>query len=51
MNNLQSYKNEKVELLKDFAIYLSDHELLHMMELKTEIAVDNFVKQIMMDRF
>lgn len=47
---MTQYKKEKIALLKDFAIYLNENEKAYMMSLKTEIAVDNYVKQLFLDR-
>lgn len=44
---LKSYCKEKRRFLKDFAIYLKDEEFEHMLNLKTEIAVDNYCKTLM----
>lgn len=39
---LDEYKEMKLEVLSDFCIHLTEDELMHMMELKTEIQVDQF---------
>jgi len=40
---LNAYRKAKLKMLKkDFRIYLTDEELAHAEELKTEIAIDNF---------
>ena len=44
---IKSYCKEKRRFLKDFAIYLKDEEFEHMLNLKTEIAIDNYCKTIM----
>ena len=39
---LDEYKEMKLEMLDDFCIHLTDEEISHMMELTTEIKVDQF---------
>lgn len=40
--SLKSYRKMKLKMLKEFYIQLTDEQLAHMNELKTEIAIDNF---------
>lgn len=40
--SLKSYRKMKLKMLKEFLISLTDEQLAHMNELKTEIAIDNF---------
>lgn len=40
----RSYINEKIRLLKQFCITLTDEEIIHLWSLDSEIAVDNFCK-------
>ena len=40
--NIKAYAKAKLKFLKQFAIYPKEHEIEHMMSLKTEIAVDNY---------
>ena len=40
----RSYINEKIRLLKQFCITLTDEEITHLWSLDSEIAVDNFCK-------
>lgn len=40
----RSYINEKIRLLKQFYITLTDEEITHLWSLDSEIAVDNFCK-------
>lgn len=47
---MTQYKKEKIKLLKDFAINLKENEIAYLMGLETEIAVDNYVKQLFLDR-
>lgn len=51
MNELDKYKKEKLKILKrDFHIRITDADVEHMEALKTEIQVDNFVKEIINTR-
>lgn len=40
--SLKAYRKMKLKMLKEFHILLSDAQLAHMNELKTEIQIDNF---------
>lgn len=40
--SFKAYKEMKLKMLKDFCIKLTDKQLEHFNELKTEIAIDNF---------
>lgn len=40
----RSYINEKIRLLKQFCITLTDEEITNLWSLDSEIAVDNFCK-------
>lgn len=47
----KAYIKEKIKMLTDprgFALKLTDEEVQHFNELKTEIAVDNFARKIIM---
>ena len=45
---MKQYIREKVQVLKEFGIYLTRSELAHMKSLKTEIAIDNYARSIIM---
>lgn len=40
--SLKEYRKSKLKMLDDFCITLSDEQMNHMNELKTEISIDNF---------
>lgn len=40
--SLKDYRKRKLKMLDEFCIKLSDAEMYHLYELKTEIAIDNF---------
>lgn len=40
--SLKSYRKMKLKMLREFEIELSDAEMYHLFELKTEIEIDNF---------
>lgn len=44
---MKKYIKEKISVLKDFGIILTDEQLKHIRSLKTEIAVDNFAHDIL----
>lgn len=44
---MKEYIKEKISVLKDFGIILTDEQLKHIRSLKTEIAVDNFAHDIL----
>lgn len=49
--SLKTYIKEKIKMLTDprgFALKLTDADIQHFNELKTEIAVDNFARKIIM---
>ena len=46
---LSTYKKTKIKMLtRDFCIKLSDAEIRHMLELKTEIQVDQFARKLLL---
>ena len=46
---LKQYKKTKIKILtRDFCIKLSDAEIKHMLELKTEIQVDQFARKLLL---
>ena len=45
--SIKSYIKEKIKMLrKEFYMNLTESELAHFYELKTEIAVDNYVQDL-----
>lgn len=44
---LDEYMEEKIILIRDFGIYLTDEQTAHIKSLKSEIAVDNFARDIL----
>lgn len=49
-NTLEEYKKEKLSVLKDFCIRLNKTEKEHLHSLPSEIAVDNYVHTLIMER-
>ena len=47
---LKTYINEKIKLLKELKIKINDEQIEHLYSLTNEIAVDNFVHDIITDR-
>lgn len=48
---LPRYIKQKIKMLnRDFYIRLTDEDIRHFNELTTEIAVDNFAHQLILDR-
>lgn len=48
--DLKTYIKKKIEMLeKDFCIRLTNTQIRHFYELKTEIAVDNYAIQVIAD--
>lgn len=47
--SLKSYRKMKLKMLKEFFIELTDEQISHMNELKTEIAIDNFCISLIRD--
>ena len=45
------YIKNKIKILIQFDIELSEDELRHMLELKTEIAVDNYARYLLKRSF
>ena len=44
--SLAQYKAEKIAVLEDFRIFLNDDELANLNSLATEIAIDNFAREL-----
>lgn len=44
------YITQKQKVLKHFGIYLTSKQLLHLKSLKTEIAVDNFARTLILHK-
>lgn len=44
---MKQYIREKIKLLKQFKIFLNDEQLKHIRSLKTEVAVDNFARDLL----
>lgn len=45
---MKEYINEKIEVLKDFCIFLNKKQLKHIRSLKTEADVDKYAKYLIM---
>lgn len=43
------FKWRKIKLLEQFGIHLTDHELAHLAGLRTEIAVDNWGRRMILE--
>ena len=49
--SLDKYIQEKIRMIKkDFCIPMTDEQIAHMQELKSEIAVDNYAQDIIFNR-
>ena len=46
---LKSYRKEKIDMLKEFCINLSEKEMEYLLSLTTEIAIDNFCIKLIND--
>lgn len=44
---LEEYIEEKISIIRDFGIYLTDEQTAYIKSLKSEIAVDNFARDIL----
>ena len=44
--SIDEYKEEKLEVFEGFKVVLDDDELAHFNELTTEIAIDNFARDV-----
>lgn len=40
----------KQRILKQFGVFMTDHQLAHMKSLSTEIAVDNFARSLIIHK-
>ena len=47
---LQDYKLGKINILEQLAIYLTTAEMKHLMELKSEIEVDQYAHSLIVNR-
>lgn len=48
---MSNYINEKLKILRDLKIKLTDEQKEHMKLLHTEIAIDNYVKPLIMNSY
>lgn len=45
---LKAYKKEKIRMLKDFFITLTEDQMERLMQMTKEIEIDNFCKSLIM---
>lgn len=47
---LKAYRKEKISILKDFGIHLTDMQKEYLNSLENEIKIDNFCRKLISDK-
>lgn len=47
VQTLEDFRNEQIEILRDFCIELTNAQMSHMLSLKSEIAIENYKRTLL----